>query len=294
MNHFVANSNHKRVQRRLFANRVAQSIFFVATLFCLLVLSVLFYRVITQSWGWLDFQFLISKLSTNPQKAGIAGPLLGTFWLMLVVAPVAFVLGVGTAIYLEEYAKRGRLHSLIQTNIANLAGVPSIVFGLLGLTLFVRAADLGNVVLAGGLTLALLVLPIVVVASQEALRAVPQELREASYAMGATKWQTIRHVVLPAALPGILTGVILALSRAVGETAPLVVIGIPALLIPLPTGLLDKFTALPLQIYYWTIDSALVAEYAHLAACTIVILLLVMLAMNSAAILIRNRFQQRF
>lgn len=294
MNHFVANSNHERVRRRLFANRVAQSIFFAAILFCLLVLGVLFYRVITQSWGWLDFQFLISKLSTDPQKAGIAGALLGTFWLMLVVAPVAFVLGVGTAIYMEEYAKRGRLHSLIQTNIANLAGVPSIVFGLLGLTLFVRAADLGNVVLAGGLTLALLVLPIVVVASQEALRAVPQELREASYAMGATKWQTIRHVVLPAALPGILTGVILALSRAVGETAPLVVIGIPALLIPLPTGLLDKFTALPLQIYYWTIDSALVTEYAHLAAATIVILLLVMLAMNSVAIMIRNRFQQRF
>lgn len=294
MNHFVANSNHERVRRRLFANRVAQSTFFAATLFCLLVLGVLFYRVITQSWGWLDFQFLISKLSTDPQKAGIAGALLGTFWLMLVVAPVAFVLGVGTAIYMEEYAKRGRLHSLIQTNIANLAGVPSIVFGLLGLTLFVRAADLGNVVLAGGLTLALLVLPIVVVASQEALRAVPQELREASYAMGATKWQTIRHVVLPAALPGILTGVILALSRAVGETAPLVVIGIPALLIPLPTGLLDKFTALPLQIYYWTIDSALVTEYAHLAAATIVILLLVMLAMNSVAIMIRNRFQQRF
>lgn len=284
----------KRLERRVLINKLAKNLFLMAVLFGLLVLFILFLRVLTQSWGWLDLQFLTSKLSTDPEKAGILGPLLGTAWLLVVIAPLTLVLGVGTAIYLEEYAPKGRFYAFIQTNISNLAGVPSIVFGLLGLTLFVRGADLGNVVLAGGLTLSLLVLPIVVVAGQEAVRAVPASLREASYAMGATKWQTVKHVVLPCALPGILTGSILALSRAVGETAPLVVLGIPALLIPLPTHILDKFTALPLQIYYWTLDSALTAHYANLAAATIIILLLILVAINLTAILLRNKYQKRF
>lgn len=213
---------------------------------------------------------------------------------MVVVAPVTLILGVGTAIYLEEYAKKGRFQAFIQTNISNLASVPSIVFGLLGLTVFLRAFGLGNIVLAGGLTMSLLILPVVVVSSQEAIRAVPQFLREASFGMGATKWQTIKNVVLPAAIPGILTGVILALSRAIGETAPLTVLGIPALLMPIPGGIFDKFTVLPLQIYYWTVDSALVAEYASLASATIVVLLLLLFLMNSVAIYIRNKFQSRF
>lgn len=284
----------KRMNSRLFTNNFAKLLFLIATLFGLLVLIVLFYRVISQSLGWIDLQFITAKLSTTAEKAGIMGAILGTLWLMIVVAPVTLFLGVGTAIYMEEYAKKGKLQSFIQTNISNLAGVPSIVFGLLGLTVFVRASDLGNIVLAGGLTMSLLVLPVVVVASQEAIRAVPNFLREASYGMGATKWQTIRTVVLPASIPGILTGVILALSRAIGETAPLVVIGIPALLIPLPDGIFDKFTVLPMQIYYWTIDSALVAEYANLAAATIVVLLFVLLVMNSIAVIIRNKFQKRY
>ena len=221
------------------------------------------------------------------------GAILGTFWLMLVVAPVTMFLGVGTAIYLELYAKKGRLQAFIQTNIANLAGVPSIVYGILGLTVFVRAMNLGNIVLAGGLTMSLLILPIVIVASQEAIRSVPKHLSEASYGMGATKWQTIKHVILPVALPGILTGAILSLSRAIGETAPLVVIGIPALLIPFPGGIFDKFTVLPMQIYYWTLDASLIAEYANLAAATIIVLLLALLILNSTAIVIRNKFQKR-
>jgi phosphate transport system permease protein len=284
----------KKMSSRLLTNRIAKALFLLATLFGLLVLIVLIYRVFAQSLGWIDFDFLNNRLSTNAERAGIKGAIMGTLWLMLVVAPVTLILGVGTAIYLEEYAKKGRLQSFIQMNISNLAGVPSIVFGILGLTIFVRGLDLGAVVLAGGFTMALLVLPVVVVASQEAIRAVPQFLREASYGMGATKWQTIKNVVLPAAIPGILTGVILALSRAIGETAPLVVIGIPAFIIPLPDGLLDKFTVMPLQIYYWTIDSALVDEYANLAAATIVVLLLILFIMNSIAILIRNKFQRRF
>lgn len=284
----------KNMGKRLFTNTLAKALFLMATLFGLLVLVILIYRVVSQSMGWVDLNFITNKLSTDPERAGIMGAIMGTLWLMVVVAPVTMFLGVGTAIYLEEYAKKGRIQSLIQTNIANLAGVPSVVFGILGLTVFVRTMDLGSVVLAGGLTMSLLVLPVVVVASQEAIRAVPQFLREASYGMGATKWQTTKNVVLPTAIPGILTGVILALSRAIGETAPLIVIGIPALLIPLPDGVLDKFTILPVQIYYWTIDSSLVAEYANLAAATIVILLLVLFVMNSIAIVIRNKFQKRF
>ncbi|MGG7619880.1 phosphate ABC transporter permease PstA [Bacillus coreaensis] len=294
MKYVDTNQVQKKMTSRLLTNRIAKTLFLLATLFGLLVLVVLIYRVVAQSLGWIDFDFLNNRLSTNAERAGIKGAIMGTLWLMLVVAPVTLILGVGTAIYLEEYAKKGRLQAFIQMNISNLAGVPSIVFGILGLTIFVRGLNLGAVVLAGGFTMALLVLPVVVVASQEAIRAVPQFLREASYGMGATKWQTIKNVVLPAALPGILTGVILALSRAIGETAPLVVIGIPAFIIPLPEGLLDKFTVMPLQIYYWTIDSALVDEYANLAAATIVVLLLVLFIMNSIAVLIRNKFQRRF
>ncbi|RFB10538.1 phosphate ABC transporter permease PstA [Bacillus sp. HNG] len=284
----------KKLNSRLAINKIAKTIFLISILFSLVVLTILFYRVISQSLGWIDIQFLTSKLSTVAEKAGVMGAILGTLWLMVVVAPITLILGVGTAIYLEEYATKGRLQRFIQTNISNLAGVPSIVFGILGLTVFVRGFGLGNIVLAGGLTMSLLVLPIVVVASQEAIRAVPNFLREASYGMGATKWQTIKNVVLPASLPGILTGAILALSRAIGETAPLVVLGIPALLIPFPDSIFDKFTVLPMQIYYWTLDSALVAEYANLAAATIVILLIILFLMNSIAIMIRNKFQRRF
>lgn len=283
-----------RLNRRILINRLIQGLFLSSTLFGLVILGILLYRVAVDSIGWLDVDFLTNKLSTDPERAGIKGAILGTVWLMFVVGPVTFVLGVATAIYLEEYATKGRWQAFIQTNISNLAGVPSIVFGLLGLTVFVRTLGLGNSILAGGLTLSLLVLPIVVVASQEALRSVPQYLREASLAMGATKWQTVKNVVLPAALPGILTGVILALSRAIGETAPLVAIGIPALLIPIPEGLFDKFTALPMQIYYWTIDSVLVEEYAYLAAASIIVLLLILFVMNSIAIFIRNKYQKRY
>ncbi len=284
----------RRMNFRLLLNNVAKFIFLLSTLFGLVVLSVLIYRVMSQGFGFLNIDFLTGKLSTRPERAGIMGAILGTFWLMLVVAPVTMFLGVGTALYLELYAKKGRLQGIIQTNIANLAGVPSIVYGILGLTVFVRALNFGNVVLAGGLTMSLLILPIVIVASQEAIRAVPNHFSEASYGMGATKWQTIKNIILPVALPGILTGAILSLSRAIGETAPLVVIGIPALLLPFPGGIFDRFTVLPMQIYYWTLDSSLTAEYANLAAATIIVLLVALLILNSTAIVIRNKFQKRY
>lgn len=285
---------HKRIGNRIFKNKLIKNIFLLSTLFSLLVLGILIYRVVVDSIGWLDWQFITSKLSMSADRAGIKGVIAGTLWLMAVVAPITMFLGIGTAIYLEEYAKRGKFQAFIQTNISNLAGVPSVIFGLLGLTVFGRMFNLGSSILAGGLTMSLLVLPIVVVASQEAIRAVPQFLREASYGMGATKWQTTKNIVLPAALPGVLTGVILALSRAIGETAPLVVLGIPALIMPVPDHIMDDFTALPMQIYYWTVDSVLTVEYANLAAATIVVLLLVLFVMNSIAIIIRNKFQKRY
>jgi phosphate transport system permease protein len=286
---------HKsRLRRRLFLNGLFRFIFSLSIVFALLVLGILLYRVISQSIGWLDWQFLSSKLSINPDKAGIKGVLAGSALLMVVVAPVTLIIGVGTAIFLEEYTKKGRFRSFIIANIANLAGVPSVIFGLLGLTVFGRLLNLGSSVLAGGLTMSLLVLPTVVVASQEALKAVPGYLRDASYALGATRWTTVRRVVLPAAMPGVMTGSILSLSRAIGETAPLVVLGIPALLMRTPVKLTDTFTALPIQIYYWTLDTVLTKEYANLAAATIVVLLGLLFLMNSVAIFIRNRFQQRY
>lgn len=292
--YFRSEAARKKMKQRIMLNHLARVFFFMATAFALVVLAVLIHRIIRDSIGWLNLKFLTNNLSIFPEKAGIKGPIIGSLMLMVVVIPVTFLLGVSTAIYLEEFAKKGRVHSIIQTNIANLAGVPSVIFGLLGLTVFGRLLGLGSSILAGGLTMSLLVLPIVVVASQEAIKAVPGYLRDASYALGATKWTTIWRVVLPAALPGILTGSILALSRAIGETAPLVVLGIPTLIMKLPSGLMSDFTALPIQIYYWTLDTVLTPEYANLAAAAIVVLMILLILLNSAAILIRNKFQRKF
>jgi len=267
-------------------------LFFLATVFGLIVLVVLLYRILTQAIGWLDLDFLQNYASRRPENAGIKAALVGSIWLMVIVAPLSLLLGVGTAIYLEEYAKKNRFTDFIQTNISNLAGVPSIVFGLLGLTVFVRGMELERSIIAAGLTMSLLVLPVIVVAAQEAIRAVPNQLREASYGMGATKWQTIYRVVLPAAVPGILTGSILALSRAIGETAPLVVLGIPTFIAYLPRTVFDTFTVMPMQIYNWTGRPQ--EEFQHVAAAGIVVLLVVLILLNSIAVLIRNKFQKRF
>jgi len=277
---------------RLYKNLISKYIFLVATLLSLSVLGILFWRIISQGLPYLDWQFMNSLPSRKPENAGIYTALNGTIWLMFVVAPVTFIVGVGTAIYLEEYAKKNKFTSFIQVNIANLAGVPSVVYGLLGLTIFVRLLALDTSVIAAGLTMSLLILPVIIVSSQEAIRSVPNQLREASYGMGATKWQTIRRVVLPSAVPGILTGVILALSRAIGETAPLVVLGIPLFLNVIPNSIFDSFTALPMQIYNWT--SRPDSEFHALAAAGIIVLLALLIIMNSIAVLIRNKFHKRF
>jgi phosphate transport system permease protein len=292
MKHINQDNVLKKMSSRLAVNQIFRALFFMATLFGLVVLAVLIYRVFTQGIGYLDLQFLQSVGSRFPEKAGIYAALIGSLWLMAVVVVVSFILAVGTAIYLEEYAKQNKINNFIKVNISNLAGVPSVVFGLLGLTIFARMFALGQSVLAAGLTMSLLILPVIIVAAQEAVRAVPKELRDASYAMGATKWQTITRVVLPAAIPGILTGSILAFSRAIGETAPLVVLGVPTILLFTPASIMDTFTALPMQIYDWTRRPQ--AAFHDVASAGIIILLLLLLFMNSVAVFIRNKFQNRF
>lgn len=255
------------------------------------LLAVLLYQVAREGLVWLDLQFLSSFPSRFPEKAGIKSALWGTVWLLAITALFAVPLGVAAAIHLEEYAPRNRFTRIVEVNIANLAGVPSVVYGILGLVVFVRTLGLGRSILAGGLTLALLVLPVVILASREAIRAVPVGVRYASYALGATRWQTVRHHVLPAALPGVLTGVILALSRAIGESAPLILLGGLTYVAFVPKGPGDPFTALPIQVFNWA--SRPQPEFHGLAAAGILVLLAVLLAMNSTAILVRNRFQRR-
>lgn len=288
---FTVNKN--RILRRVRLNSLAEKLFSLSTILVLIVLGILIYQIIIKSIGWLDWQFLTSNLSIFPEKAGIKGAIIGTLFLMVIIIPVSLVLGVASAIYLEEYGNDGLIQRIIKVSISNLASVPSVIFGLLGLTIFSRLLNLGSSILAGALTMSLLVLPIVVVSSQEALRSVPKSLREASYGMGANKWTTIWRVVLPVSIPGILTGAILAVSRAIGETAPLVVLGIPTLIMKIPTGIMDDFTVLPIQIYYWTLDTVLTPEYANLAAATIVVLLVTLFILNSLAIIIRNKFMKQ-
>lgn len=282
----------KRMSGRMIVNKIFKTIFFMATLFALLSLAVLFYRIVSQGVGYLTPEFFTNFGSRFPEKAGIKAALVGSLWMMAVVAPVSLILGVGSAIYLEEYAKKNKITQFIRMNIANLAGVPSVVFGLLGLTIFVRALALGNSILAAGFTMSLLILPVIIVSSQESIRSVPNHLREASYGMGATKWQTIVKVVLPSAIPGILTGGILALSRAIGETAPLVVIGIPVIIQFLPENLLSQFTAMPMQIFDWAKRPQ--EAFQHVASAGIIVLMIFLLLMNSIAVFIRNKFQKRY
>lgn len=262
-----------------------------ATLLSVLTLITLIVNIVSQGAGYLSWDFLTSFPSRHADQAGIKTALAGSLWLIGLTALFSLPVGIGAAVYLEEYAAASRWKRLFQTNIANLAGVPSIVYGILGLSLFVQAFALGRSVIAGALTLSLVILPIVILATQEALRAVPDSIRHASYALGATRWQTVRRQVLPAALPGIMTGVILALSRAIGEAAPLVAVGAVAYVPFVPAGPSDQFTALPIQIFNWAARPQ--AEFHHVAAAAIVVLLIVLVFMNAVAVFVRYRFGNR-
>jgi phosphate transport system permease protein len=261
------------------------------------MLVVLLVDVAVDGAARLTWDFVASFTSIDTDQAGIQAALWGTIWLMGVCALFIVPVGVATAIYLEEYADETKWwNRLIEVNIQNLAAVPSIVYGILGLAFLVRGPlSLGPVILAGGLTLGLLVLPVVIIAGREAIRAVPPSIREGSMALGATQWQTIWRQVLPAAVPGIATGVILALARAIGETAPLIVVGAATVVAFNPSGVNDAFTAMPIQIFDWiTRPSNDINDYRPLAAAGILLLMLLLLAMNSVAIWLRNRYEQKW
>ncbi len=257
----------------------------------LLVLLVLLIDVFLDGASRLKWDFFINFPSRKPEEAGILSAWVGSLWVMVATASIALPLGIGAGIYLEEYAKKSRLTSFIEINIANLAGVPSVIYGLLGLGLFVRYFNLDRSILAGGFTLALLTLPVIILSTREALRAIPSSIREASYALGATKWQTVRFQILPAAFGSILTGIILAMSRAVGETAPLITIGALTYIAFLPQGLLDPFTVLPIQIFNW-VSRPQKGFFAN-AAAGIIVLLCLTLIMNAIAIILRHRYQKK-
>ncbi|MBN1462916.1 MAG: phosphate ABC transporter permease PstA [Paludibacteraceae bacterium] len=239
----------------------------------------------------LSFDFLSSLPSRFPDKSGIYTAMVGSVWIMFLTAIFAIPIGVSAAIYLEEYQKKNRFANILEINISNLAGVPSIIYGLLGLQVFSRTIGLGGNLLAGALTLSLLILPIIIVATREALKAVPNLIKDASYALGATKWQTIRHQILPAASGGIMTGIILSISRAVGEAAPLIVVGALAYVPFVPTSPMDDFSVLPIQIFNWI--SRPQAGFIVNAAAGIIVLLVITFSMNLVAILIRNKFEKK-
>ncbi len=277
-------------------NRLKNQLFKYWGIFCtiigLVLLVVFIGDILIDGLRRIDWGFITNLPSRKPEKSGIYTALMGSIWILLLTTLIAVPMGVAAGIYLEEYSKKSRLAGLLEINISNLAGVPSIIYGLLGLEVFVRIMNLGASVLAGSLTLSLLILPIIIVATREAIKAVPSSIRDASYALGASKWQTIQHQILPASGGGILTGVILALSRAVGETAPLIVVGALAYVPFAPQNPMDEFSVLPIQIFNWI--SRPQHGFIENAAAAIIILLLITFIMNGIAVYFRNKWQKKW
>ncbi len=272
-------------------DRLFKVVLLLATLASIVVLLTLLVDLFTDGASWIRPHFLTNYASFLPKRAGARAALVGTLWLMVMTAVITVPLGIGAALYLEEFAPTNRLTRAIETNIGNLAGVPSVVYGLLGLGVFVQALNMGRILLAGAMTLSLLVLPVVIIASREALRAVPAGIREGAFALGATRWEVVRRQVLPAAVPGMMTGTILALSRAIGESAPLILLGGIVYITTDPTPL-SAFTAMPIQILGWVVDAR--PGFAQLAAAASIVLLVVLLSMNAVAIWLRNRYRQEW
>ncbi|MGB0896202.1 MAG: phosphate ABC transporter permease PstA [Flavobacteriaceae bacterium] len=276
-------------------NRLKDQIFKVwgigCTLFGLILLAIFIGDILIDGIMRIDWDFITNLPSRKAERAGIYTALMGSIWILLLTTLIAFPVGVAAGVYLEEYSSKNTLSGILEINISNLAGVPSIIYGLLGLEVFVRVMGLGASVLAGSLTLSLLILPIIIVATREAIKAVPQSIKDASYALGASKWQTIWNQVLPASAGGILTGVILALSRAVGETAPLIVVGALAYVPFAPESPMDEFSVLPIQIFNWI--SRPQHGFIENAAAAIIILLLITFIMNGIAVYFRNKWQKK-
>lgn len=280
-----------RIQARKVIGAAWKYLFLGATVLGVVLLGMLLWSIIEPGWNWLSWHLITEMPSRRAEDAGMNSGIWGSFWIVVGASLFSFFVGVGTAVYLEEYAPRNRYTRFLQTNISNLAGVPSVVYGLLGLVFFAEWLNLGRSLSAGALTMGLLILPVVVISSQEAIRAVPLGLRQASYGLGATRWQTVRHHVLPTAMPGILTGMILSMSRAIGETAPLIVVGASSLVLTRPDSPLSSFTAMPVQIFNWSARPQ--AEFEHLAAAAILVLLAVLLTMNAIAIIFRQRLSDK-
>ena len=275
---------------------IRDNFFYILFVFCTMIgiigLAILLVDVFLDGYGWLSLDFLTNYASRFPDQSGILAPLMGTLWVVGLTAIMVIPVGLGTAIYLEEFAADNIFNRLLNLNISNLAGVPSVIYGLLGLAIFVQLMlDGQRAIIAGSLTMTLLVLPIVIIASQEAIRAVPSGYRDAAFAMGATRWQVVKTVVIPQAMPSVMSGIILALSRAVGESAPILVISALIFLTYVPTSPLDRFTVLPLQIFSWASQPQ--HEFRSIASAGIIVLLIVLLFMNSIAIYIRSRTQSR-
>lgn len=281
----------RRLPYRKILSNLSYGLFLLAIVIGIAGLLILLGKVLIEGTPWLSTHLITDYPSRHPEEAGLKSALMGTIWLMGLTASFTIPIGTGAAIYLEEYAPKNWLSKLIDVNISNLAGVPSIVYGLLGLALFVQWMEFGRTVLSGALTLSLLVLPIVILASREAIRSVPRTHRDAAYALGATRWEVTKMVVLPASMPGILTGIILAMSRALGEAAPVIAITALVYLTFVPTSPMDRFTVLPIQIFNWI--SRPQEEFQGLAAAGIIILLVVLLTMNATAVYLRNKFQKR-
>jgi phosphate transport system permease protein len=279
------------LSRRYFKAKLFRGFCFSVAWVGVLILGVLLFHVTWEGFPWLDMQFINDFPSRFPKKAGINSALFGTLWLIGFTALFSVPIGIGAGIYLEEFGNKNYFSRFVDLNISNLAGVPSIVYGMLGMVIFVRWFGLGESVLAGALTMSLLILPIIIIATREALRAVSGTIRQAAFALGATRWQTVYAHVLPQAFPGILTGIILALSRAIGETAPLIMIGALTYVAFVPEGPMDEFTALPIQIFNWA--SRPQKEFHELAAAGILVLLFVLLLMNSIAVIIRHRLENK-
>jgi phosphate transport system permease protein len=283
------------MSRTVNSNRLKDTLFryfgIACTIFGLLMLAIFLGSVLLEGFSRLNWQFFTSLPSRKFEEAGIMIPLFGTMWIMILTSLIAIPFGVASGIYLEEYGKKNRIASIIEINITNLAGVPSIIYGLLALEIFVRIMGLGRSLLAGSLTLSLLILPIIIVATRESLKAVPKTIREASYALGATKWQTTWFQILPAASGGIVTGVILAISRAIGETAPLIVIGAMLYITTIPTSPMDDFSVLPIQIFNWL--SRPQKGFILNATAAIIVLLAITFILNGIAVYLRNRWQKK-
>lgn len=283
-------ANRKQIAGRRRTDWLLHILFVTATSIGVIALCALLIDILLDGVARLQPDLFTNFPSRKADGSGMKSALVGTIYMLLIMAPISFIFGVGAAIYLEEYAGKNRFTRLIQLNISTLAGVPSIVYGILGLALFVRLLALDKSLIAGALTMTLLVLPIIIVSAQEAIRSVPKSRRDASFALGATKWQTVARSVMPSAIPGILTGVILAMSRAIGETAPLVMIGALTYVAYLPKGITDSFTVIPIQVYNWL--SKPKVEFQELAASGIIVLLVLLLLMNFSAILLRNKYQK--